>query len=103
MVGAGALVTPLLGFDHWQGVVMVGAVVILIVVTAGMVATTWVQFLKGAMLVVFSAVLTWMILQRGLRVRTVVRTAIALHLCVRLMPISRTVIRCWVVCRMWSS
>ena len=35
MVGAGALVTPLLGFDHWQGVVMVGAVVILIVVTAG--------------------------------------------------------------------
>ncbi|MFM7925691.1 MAG: sodium:solute symporter family transporter, partial [Planctomycetaceae bacterium] len=68
MVGAGALVTPLLGFDHWQGVVMVGAVVILIVVTAGMVSTTWVQFLKGAMLVVFSAVLTWMILQRGLRV-----------------------------------
>ncbi|MFN6314033.1 MAG: cation acetate symporter [Planctomyces sp.] len=68
MVGAGALVTPLLGFDHWQGVVMVGAVVILIVVTAGMVSTTWVQFLKGAMLVVFSAVLTWMILERGLRV-----------------------------------
>jgi len=47
---------------------MVGAVVILIVVTAGMVSTTWVQFLKGAMLVVFSAVLTWMILERGLRV-----------------------------------
>ena len=68
MVGAGALVTPLLGFDQWVGVVMVGAVVILIVVTAGMVSTTWVQFLKGALLVVFSALLTWMILQRGLRV-----------------------------------
>ena len=68
MVGAGALVTPLLGFDQWVGVVMVGAVVILIVVTAGMVSTTWVQFLKGALLVVFSALLTWMILQRGLKV-----------------------------------
>ncbi len=68
MVGAGALVTPLLGFDQWKGVVMVGTVVILIVVTAGMVSTTWVQFLKGGLLVVFSAILTWMILQRGLKV-----------------------------------
>lgn len=68
MVGAGALVTPLLGFDQWVGVVMVGAVVILIVVTAGMVSTTWVQFLKGALLVVFSAILTWMILDRGFKV-----------------------------------
>lgn len=65
MVGAGVLVRPLLGFDHWVGVVMVGAVVILIVVTAGMVSTTWVQFLKGALLVLFSAVLTLLILQRG--------------------------------------
>jgi cation/acetate symporter len=70
MVGAGALVTPLLGFDQWVGVVLVGAVVILIVVTAGMVSTTWVQFLKGALLVVFSALLTWMILDRGLQVAT---------------------------------
>lgn len=65
---AGALVTPLLGFDQWVGVVIVGTVVILIVVTAGMVSTTWVQFLKGALLVVFSALLTWMILERGLKV-----------------------------------
>jgi len=68
MVGAGILVTPLLGFDQWVGVVIVGAVVILIVVTAGMVSTTWVQFLKGALLVVFSALLTSMILDRGLEV-----------------------------------
>src|SRR4029078_6680405 len=58
MVGAGALVRPLLGFPHWAGVCMVGAVVMLIVVTAGMVSTTYVQFLKGSLLVVFSAVLT---------------------------------------------
>lgn len=70
MVGAGALVQPLLGFPHWLGVLMVGTVVILIVVTAGMVSTTWVQFLKGSLLVVFSAILTWMILDRGFSVET---------------------------------
>ena len=65
MVGAGALVKPLLGLPHWVGVSMVGAVVMLIVITAGMVSTTYVQFLKGSLLVVFSAVLTVMILNRG--------------------------------------
>ncbi|GAB5403789.1 MAG: cation acetate symporter [Aureliella sp.] len=65
MVGAGVLVQPLLGFPHWVGVVIVGAVVILIVVTAGMVSTTWVQFLKGSLLVLFSAILTVTILMRG--------------------------------------
>ncbi len=66
MVGAGALVKPLLGLPHWVGVSMVGAVVMLIVITAGMVSTTYVQFLKGSLLVLFSAVLTVMILNRGL-------------------------------------
>jgi cation/acetate symporter len=65
MVGAGALVKPLLGFPHYVGVILVGAVVTLIVVTAGMVSTTYVQFLKGSLLVIFSAVLTVMILNRG--------------------------------------
>ena len=65
MVGAGALVTPLFGLPHWAGVVMVGAIVILIVSTAGMVSTTWVQFIKGGLLVVFSSVLVVMILNRG--------------------------------------
>ena len=68
MVGAGVLVKPLLGLPHWAGVLIVGVVVITIVVTAGMVSTTWVQFLKGSLLVVFSAVLTVMILQRGFEV-----------------------------------
>jgi cation/acetate symporter len=68
MVGAGVLIQPLLGFPHWLGVVLVGAIVILIVVTAGMVSTTYVQFLKGGLLVVFSAILTVLILGRGLTV-----------------------------------
>src|SRR4051812_24852605 len=65
MVGAGALVQPLLGLPHWAGVLIVGTVVITIVVTAGMVSTTWVQFIKGSMLVIFCAILTVAILNRG--------------------------------------
>jgi len=68
MVGAGVLVKPLLGFPHWAGVCIVGAVVTIIVATAGMASTTWVQFLKGGLLVLFTAGLTVMILQRGLTV-----------------------------------
>lgn len=68
MVGAGALVRPLLGLSHEIGVLTVGVVVTLIVVTAGMVSTTWVQFIKGGLLVIFCTVLTAMILWRGLSV-----------------------------------
>lgn len=71
MVGAGVLVQPLLGLPHWAGVVLVGTVVIIIVTTAGMVSTTYVQFLKGALLVGFSTVLVGMVLSRGLMHRTV--------------------------------
>jgi len=66
MVGAGTLIKPLLGFSHQTGVLVVGVVVVLIVVTAGMVSTTWVQFIKGALLVLFCTVLTAMILNRGI-------------------------------------
>lgn len=68
MVGAGALIKPLLGLPQWAGVVMVGVVVTLIVTTAGMVSTTYVQFIKGALLVLFSGILTVLILWRGLSV-----------------------------------
>jgi cation/acetate symporter len=68
MVGAGALIKPLLGFPHEVGVLLVGGVVITIVVTAGMVSTTWVQFLKGSLLLVFSSLLTILILVRGFEV-----------------------------------
>lgn len=66
MVGAGSLITPLLGLPHVYGVLMVGATVTVIVATAGMVSTTWVQFLKGGLLVIFCAILAMMILARGL-------------------------------------
>jgi cation/acetate symporter len=66
MVGAGALVTPLLGLPHWVGVVIVGAIVIFIVATAGMTSTTYVQFIKGGLLIVFSIVLSIYIFNNGL-------------------------------------
>lgn len=66
MVGAGDLVVPLLGLPHWMGVVIVGSIVILIVATAGMTSTTYVQFIKGGLLVFFSTILTLYILNNGL-------------------------------------
>ncbi len=66
MVGAGSLVTPLLGLPHWAGVLIVGTVVILIVATAGMTSTTYVQFIKGGLLLVFSLALVVGVLFRGI-------------------------------------
>ncbi len=66
MVGAGVLVEPLLGIPHAWGVIMVGAIVITIVATAGMASTTYVQFLKGGLLLVFSTVLVGAVVWRGL-------------------------------------
>jgi cation/acetate symporter len=65
MVGAGALVQPLLGFPHYVGVIVVGLIVTMIVATAGMVSTTWVQFIKGSLLVVLCAFITVLLLIRG--------------------------------------
>jgi len=66
MVGAGVLVTPLLGLPHYAGVIMVGIIVITIVATAGMKSTTYVQFLKGGLLIIFSTILVVAVCSRGL-------------------------------------
>lgn len=66
MVGIGSLVTPLFGIPHYIGVLIVGAVVTIIVATSGMVATTYVQFIKGVLILVVSVVLTLFMLQRGI-------------------------------------
>lgn len=69
MVGAGDLVVPLLGLPHWVGVVIVGSIVIFIVATAGMTSTTYVQFIKGGLLIIFSVILTIYILNNGLNLK----------------------------------
>ncbi len=70
MVGAGDLVVPLLGLPHWMGVVIVGAIVTLIVATAGMTSTTYVQFIKGGLLIIFSTILAVIIFVNGLELKT---------------------------------
>lgn len=65
MVGAGALVVPLLHMSHHWGVIMVGAIVITIVATAGMASTTYVQFLKGGLLILFSLIISIAVCVRG--------------------------------------
>lgn len=65
MVGAGALVVPLLHMSHHWGVIMVGAIVITIVATAGMASTTYVQFLKGGLLIIFSLIISISVCYRG--------------------------------------
>lgn len=69
MVGAGVLVEPLLGIPHHWGVIMVGAIVITIVATAGMASTTFVQFLKGGLLIIFSLALVVAVCVRGFSTR----------------------------------
>jgi cation/acetate symporter len=66
MVGAGVLIQPLLGFPQWAGVVLVGAIVITIVATAGMTSTTYVQFIKGSLLIIFALVIVVALCVRGL-------------------------------------
>ena len=66
MVGAGVLVQPLIGIPQSWGVVLVGAIVITIVATAGMASTTYVQFIKGSLLVIFSFVLVVSVLAAGI-------------------------------------
>src|SRR5438477_4222229 len=71
MVGAGALAQPLIDVPHNIGVIVVGCLVTTIVITAGMVSTTWAQVIKGSLLVVLCAIVTLLILARGLTTRPV--------------------------------
>lgn len=66
MVGAGVLVEPLFNLPHYVGVIMVGVIVIAIVATAGMTSTTYVQFLKGGLLIIFSIILVVALCWRGM-------------------------------------
>ena len=76
MVGAGALIKPLLGIDDNDGILIVGVIVTIIVTTAGMVSTTWVQFIKGSLLVFLCFILVGLILNRGLSVHSLATVAI---------------------------
>ncbi len=61
MVGGGVLVKTLIGIDYEISVVVVGVLMLGYVLFGGMVATTWVQIIKAALLVTASIVLVVMV------------------------------------------
>jgi cation/acetate symporter len=50
MVGAGTLIKLMFGLDYWLAVLIVGAVMLTLLLVGGMIATTWVQIVKAALL-----------------------------------------------------
>ena len=62
MVGGGVLIKTLIGIDYEVSVAVVGVLMLAYVIFGGMVATTWVQIIKAALLVIASlimVVLVW--------------------------------------------
>jgi len=62
MVGAGQLVTTLFGFDYAYAEIGVGILMIIYVVFGGMLATTWVQIIKAALLLGGATVIAVLVL-----------------------------------------
>ncbi|OIP49024.1 MAG: cation acetate symporter [Deltaproteobacteria bacterium CG23_combo_of_CG06-09_8_20_14_all_60_8] len=61
MVGGGVLVKTLIGIDYEVSVVVVGVLMLSYVVFGGMKATTWVQIVKAALLVLASTLLVFFV------------------------------------------
>jgi cation/acetate symporter len=57
MVGGGVLIKTLIGIDYEISVIVVGILMLAYVLFGGMVATTWVQIIKAALLVVASIIM----------------------------------------------
>jgi cation/acetate symporter len=52
MVGAGALITALVGIDYNLAILLTGAFMLTYIIFGGMIATTWVQIIKACLLMV---------------------------------------------------
>ena len=61
MVGGGVLVKTLIGIDYHVSVIVVGVLMLAYVLFGGMVATTWVQIIKAALLVTASILLVMLV------------------------------------------
>ena len=64
MVGAGKLMQLLLGIPYRASVIGVGALMVVYVTFGGMKATTWVQIIKAALLMLSGIALTLLLLER---------------------------------------
>ncbi|BCF95316.1 cation acetate symporter (plasmid) [Paraburkholderia largidicola] len=80
MVGAGKLVELLFGFNYTVAVVLVGVLMVVYVFFGGMLATTWIQIIKAALLLAGAAFMAFMVLSRfGFSLNTLFEQAIVAH------------------------
>ena len=80
MVGAGQLIQLLFGLDYIYAVVVVGVLMIVYVTFGGMIATTWVQLIKAALLLGGSTLISILVLaQFGFDFNALVAKAVEVH------------------------
>jgi cation/acetate symporter len=80
MVGAGLLMNLLLGISFTASTVLIGSLMAIYVVFGGMVATTWVQIIKAALLVTAGATLAiWVLAHYSFSIDQILEAAVANH------------------------
>lgn len=80
MVGAGKLVELLFGLNYTSAVVLVGMLMMVYVFFGGMLATTWIQIIKAALLLTGSAFMAYMVMQRfGFNLNALFTQAVQTH------------------------
>jgi len=80
MVGAGQLIKLLFGLDYIYAEIIVGALMICYVMFGGMVATTWVQIVKAALLLAGGTVMAFLVMMRfGFDFGALLAKAVSVH------------------------
>jgi cation/acetate symporter len=80
MVGAGKLIQLLFGLPYELAVILVGILMILYVTFGGMLATTWVQIIKAALLLTGASFMAFMVLKQvGFNLNTLFQRAVEAH------------------------
>ena len=80
MVGAGQLIKLLFGLDYPSAVVVVGVLMVVYVTFGGMIATTWVQIIKAALLLTGGLLMLGLAMsQFGFNIETLASRAVEAH------------------------
>ncbi len=80
MVGAGQLIELLFGLPYLYAVVLVGILMVIYVTFGGMIATTWVQIIKAALLLIGATLMSIMVLATfGFDFNALIAKAIEVH------------------------
>ncbi|AZU60908.1 solute symporter family protein [Neobacillus mesonae] len=64
LVGAGALIQLLFGIKYWIAVLIVGVMMTIYVLFGGMMATSWVQIVKAALLMIGMVIISFLVLMK---------------------------------------